>query len=896
VANVAATGASVSGSPSASVKIGNFSGGISNSGMIAAGNAGIWVGGAAADFSSNGSAFVKISNFSGGISNSGMIIAGAESGNSGLFVTGVESTEDSFNAVFGTGNGIFVGGIAQNGGAVTISTFAGGISNAGTILAAANGIWVGGVNSGGAVTISNFSGGITNSGTVVAGGDGIIVGTIEDLARKEDSDSVHSFAMSAPYTVSNFSGSISNAGTIVAGNTGILVSGVSNFSGGITNIGSINGFVGIVVANSNPVSMFDSGYINGTSGTALDLTGNAPGNTFTLGPGYSISGQVLGQGNDTFQLGGTGTGNFNLANIGPVDSTQQFQGFTTFNVVSGVWNTSGTFDIGMPSSWTVQGGTLAGASTFGTSANPVSIVVANGGTLEPGTPGQPGTFMTITGDLTLQPGANYEVNINSSTASRANVTGSVFLNGTVEGVLTPGSYSGTTVYDILDPERIVGEFTRFVFPNAPGFGGALHEDADPDVMLQLRAQLGSGDTLNQNQQNVASSINNFFNNGGTLPAGFFPLFTLTGGNLTNALTQLDGEDATGAERAAFGQMNQFLGLMLDPFVFGRGGNGSAPALGFARDEQAGLPADVALAYARILKAPAARPAPFAAALQQRWTVWASGFGGSATTNGDPIVGSNNLTTSTYGYAAGMDYHYSPNTVLGFSLAGGGSNWNLANALGTGTSDSFLAGVYGITHQGPWYVGGALAFANNWFTTNRSSFAGDQLSANFQGQDYAARLEGGYRFAVPLAHNVIGVTPYAAVQTQNFHTPAYSETDLSGGGFGLSYNAMSGTDTRSELGGRFDDLAALGIMPVMLRAKLAWAHDWASNPALNASFEALPGASFTVNGAPIPQDSALTSVGAQLWFMPNWSLLAKFDGEFASGSQILAGSGTLRHTW
>jgi hypothetical protein len=27
-----------------------------------------------------------------------------------------------------------------------------------------------------------------------------------------------------------------------------------------------------------------------------------------------------------------------------------------------------------------------------------------------------------------------------------------------------------------------------------------------------------------------------------------------------------------------------------------------------------------------------------------------------------------------------------------------------------------------------------------------------------------------------------------------------------------------------------------------------------------------------------------------------ALLAKFDGEFASGAQIYAGSGTLRYTW
>jgi outer membrane autotransporter protein len=201
----------------------------------------------------------------------------------------------------------------------------------------------------------------------------------------------------------------------------------------------------------------------------------------------------------------------------------------------------------------------------------------------------------------------------------------------------------------------------------------------------------------------------------------------------------------------------------------------------------------------------------------------------------------------------------------------------------------------VTHQGPVYLAGALAFANNWFTTNRTALS-DQLTASFQGQSYAARLEGGYRFAMPAAHNAIGITPYAAIQAQNFHTASYSETDLTTGGFGLSYAAMNGTDTRGELGGRFDDLTALNAMPLILRAKLAWAHDWVSNPALNASFESLPGTDFTVNGAPIPHDSALTSAGAQLFFTPDWSVLAKFDGEFASGSQTYAGSATLRYTW
>jgi outer membrane autotransporter protein len=197
------------------------------------------------------------------------------------------------------------------------------------------------------------------------------------------------------------------------------------------------------------------------------------------------------------------------------------------------------------------------------------------------------------------------------------------------------------------------------------------------------------------------------------------------------------------------------------------------------------------------------------------------------------------------------------------------------------------------HAGPAYVSAALAFANHWFTTTRIAPLGDQLSASFNGQNYGGRLETGYRFAVM---PMVGATPYAAVQAQYFHTPAYTETDLSGGGFGLSYNAMSTTDMRSEVGARSDNLTMLDAMPLVLRARVAWAHDCVSNPSLGAVFQAPPGAGFTVNGAAPPQNSALASAGAELHLTANWTASAKFDGEFASGSQTYADTGTLKYSW
>ena len=210
-------------------------------------------------------------------------------------------------------------------------------------------------------------------------------------------------------------------------------------------------------------------------------------------------------------------------------------------------------------------------------------------------------------------------------------------------------------------------------------------------------------------------------------------------------------------------------------------------MGFAPEELASLPPDVALAYAGVLKAPPSTP------FEQRWTTWGAAYGGANLTNGNSAVGSSNLSAQTYGFAAGMDYHYSPDTIFGFALGGGGTDWGLATG-GSGRSDAFQTGVYGITRSGPAYLAAALAFANHWMTTNRAAL-GDELTANFDAQSYGATLEGGYRYAVL---PTLGVTPYAALQAQDFHTPSYSETDVTGGGFGLSYAAMNATDCAPSL--------------------------------------------------------------------------------------------------
>src|SRR5260370_41449479 len=171
-------------------------------------------------------------------------------------------------------------------------------------------------------------------------------------------------------------------------------------------------------------------------------------------------------------------------------------------------------------------------------------------------------------------------------------------------------------------------------------------------------------------------------------------------------------------------MNLFLGLLSEPFIAGRGDlvSSSSGAPGFAEETNAsayaasGKPRSNSErdAYAAISRKAPAIAEPFT----QRWSVWAAGFGGSQTTDGNATLGSNNTTSRVFGAAVGADYRFSPFTLAGFALAGGGTNFSVANGLGTGRSDLFQAGAFVRHTVGPAYISAALAYGLQGITTPR----------------------------------------------------------------------------------------------------------------------------------------------------------------------------------
>ncbi|MFI5014684.1 MAG: autotransporter domain-containing protein [Hyphomicrobiales bacterium] len=345
------------------------------------------------------------------IVNSGTLNAGID----GLF--GIEAGNN--NTILNT-NTLIVGDVA-------VGIFGGSnnkITNSGTILAGVGGIGIEGVNAntvtnsgtiqvgdggtgvlmfGDGGSITNAEGGIIRAGltgggiqtlgtglTVVNNGM-IIIGDASGSAgfgmfvnagtTATNNNTIQVGIGSEGIEAAGANNTVTNNGTITTGALGVGIDvGFATPLGNNTviNTGTITvgaGGTGILVDNIGTV--FNSGTITAAGSVAIDFCGCGPGNTLTLAPTSVITGLVLGTGNDTFQLGGSGTGTFDVSSIGP---TQQYQGFGIFNKIdTSTWILTGATAALTP--WTIAGGELS-VSSDGNLGDPAGVLTFNGGVLQ----------------------------------------------------------------------------------------------------------------------------------------------------------------------------------------------------------------------------------------------------------------------------------------------------------------------------------------------------------------------------------------------------------------------------------------------------------------------------------------------------------------------------------
>ena len=785
-----------------------------------------------------------------------------------------------------TGNTTISAGTLQIGDGGTGGSVAGNIvNNAALIFNRSDDSTYGGVISGSGTMEKRGAGALTLAGantytgaTTITAGTLEIQGSFASPTIVNNGTLIYSTAANAGTASITNNGQLTFYGNTTAGSAVITNSGTILFDGNSTagNAQLTNNAAGAVVNFFTPGPASD-GRISAASiagGGRFDLNSielTVGGNNLST----TVTGVLTGDGAQTGQsLVKTGTGTLTLSGI------NTYTGATTVN--AGTLSVNGS--IASSSLTTVNAGTtLAGTGTVGNTT-------INGGTLAPGN--SIGT-LTVQGNLAFTSAARYMLEVSPASADRTNVTGTATLGGaTVNASFAPGSYVAKK-YTILNATGGLGgsTFSSYVTTNLPdGFKSSLSYDntnayLDLELIFVRPATTGAGG----NQQGVGNALVGYFNSNGGIPLVY-------GGLTASGLTQVSGETTTGSQQTGINAMTQFMGMMMDPSAAGRSDAppvassfAAADAMAYAPETRSNAPRD---AYAAITKA-----MPHAASFEQRWSVWASGFGGSQSTDGNAAAGSNSATSRIYGAAAGADVWLSPTTLAGISMAGGATSFSVAQG-GTGQSDLVQVGGFVRHSIGSAYLSAAFAYGWQDITTERLvTVAGaDRLRARFNASSYAGRVELGSRSAVAEL-NGIGITPYAAGQVTILDLPAYAESVVSGSNaFALGYTAKTVMAPRTELGLRTDKAFALDGALLTLRGRAAWAHDFNTDRAASATFQALPGASFVVNGAAAARDAALTTASAEVAWRNGFSLAATFEGEFSETTRSYAGKGAVRYAW
>ena len=437
--------------------------------------------------------------------------------------------------------------------------------------------------------------------------------------------------------------------------------------------------------------------------------------------GGAIAGNIVG-------LGATDSINFALgANTFTYGAAYGFSGINQVNVNSGTVVLNGT---NSATNVAVSGGNLqvgdaanAAASltgTVGVTGGTLSghgtviggVTIGNGGTLAPG--GSIGT-LTIQGNLAFAAAASYMVEISAVGSSSTSVTGTAALGGTVRVTSPTNTYRFNSPYTILTSAGLGGtQFGGLVLPS--GMVGSLIYPNGNDVQLTLTSNLRqlARDERQPAQRRDERSIPH--STGEARPARLAGSFSATSSKsdagLRRTRNRLAADDLR-CDEPVHGPADRSLCRRPRQRRERRGGRDAVRGRSrqrerLRRQRQGAHQKRTRRLWHDYQSAADGRQLHSSAGAYGR-----RAYGGSQTTDGNATLGSNSTTSSIAGTAVGADYRFSPFTIAGFALAGGGTNFSV-NGLGSGRSDLFQAGAY-IRH-----TAGAAYSRRRWLMAGRTS--------------------------------------------------------------------------------------------------------------------------------------------------------------------------------
>ena len=437
------------------------------------------------------------------------------------------------------------------------------------------------------------------------------------------------------------------------------------------------------------------------------------------------------------------------------------------------------------------------------------------------------------------------------------VAGTVKLAGALD--MTFQTSTLVKSYAILGATQgISGSFDNLTTEGLPALYAAVLDYAPTTVTLDVAADLARlADT--PNQRAVGAAIDGIINDTGdaslaALPEALDPLYALSAAELPAALGALSGEAYASEQSVITGDA-----------LYGR-----QAVLGRLRQgAYAGNGALASLAEGGPTVGPQAETSGA--------TLWGEAYGAWETLGGDS--GTADVSANVGGIISGVDMR-AGDWLLGGALGYAQSNADVA-ALGSSfTVDSLMVALYAGTKAGPLNLRLGASYAFNQIDADRTiAYPGalERANAQYDGGTGQVFAEVGYGVVVQR----VALEPFAGIAYVHVATDDFAETGASQGLYGGADDQGVGYTT---LGLRAaTDVALGGGMVLQPRAGLAWQYAFGDlAPTAELAFLSAPGASFSVTGVPVAENTALVELGADLLVTPKARVGLSYVGQFAEG--------------
>ncbi|MBP0495763.1 autotransporter outer membrane beta-barrel domain-containing protein [Roseomonas indoligenes] len=468
--------------------------------------------------------------------------------------------------------------------------------------------------------------------------------------------------------------------------------------------------------------------------------------------------------------------------------------------------------------------------------------LSNSGTLSIGGAGQMATT-AMTGNLVQSGTGRLVLDTNHATGAsdRIDVQGSVRLGGTLELHSAAVANRAVTVLTATDGVTVDPGLTStrthlFAFDA---------QQAGNSLLIQPRAEFtGQAAGLGANQRAVASHLQELWNGGASMDAGFTALAGVrNGASYGQALSSLSGQTVGAISASRFASSRDFTSNMLNDCATFAGA-------GINQDEAS--------------------------------CGWARAFGSTATQ--DSTGGALGYKATSWTMQTGGQVQIAPGWFVGGSIAYQSSVFRGDAGSSKVSGDSVLVGGLLRYQAGPWQVSGAIDAGYGWYESQRSVTVGN-FTGTARGKPDAWHVGAHTRLAyqVPFGGEAGGwyVQPRVDLHLNYVRSGGYTESGAAP--FNLAVDSRGATTFTAvpavEVGGRLRLGDRMVLRPFASAGiELNANGDWAATARLAGQ----PASRGFRASTPIPDVLGKFTLGAELLTTANWDLRVQYSAEVGDG--------------